>query len=101
MTQTFIKISFRVAKTEQREGHGVTVTRLQLNPVETLWTDLKNSIHARKPTNVTELHAILLEEQTTHPGEVELVDSFPERKSENKAKYRQRHQVLWLVYVNF
>ena len=52
MTKTFIKISFTVAKTEQSEGNGVTVTCPDLNPVETLWTDLKKkAICARKPTN--------------------------------------------------
>ena len=53
MTQKFIKISLKVAKTEQSDDNRVTVTCLDQNHVE------------------------------------------------NKAKYRQRHKVLLLVYVSF
>ena len=50
MTQAFIKISFRVAKTEQSEGHGVTVTCLDLNPVETLYGQTSQKRYSRKET---------------------------------------------------
>ena len=38
-----------------------------LNPIEMLWQDLKRAVHARKPTNVTELKQFCMEEWAKIP----------------------------------
>ncbi|MGH0164498.1 UNVERIFIED_CONTAM: hypothetical protein FKN15_006400, partial [Acipenser sinensis] len=38
-----------------------------LNPIEMLWQDLKRAVHAQKPTNVTELKQLCMEELATIP----------------------------------
>ena len=38
-----------------------------LNPIEMLWQDLKQAVHARKPTNVTELKQFCMEEWAKIP----------------------------------
>lgn len=34
-----------------------------LNPIEMLWKDLKRAVHARKPTNITEVGQFCKEEK--------------------------------------
>uniref|UniRef100_A0AAZ3PCF0 Tc1-like transposase DDE domain-containing protein n=1 Tax=Oncorhynchus tshawytscha TaxID=74940 RepID=A0AAZ3PCF0_ONCTS len=39
-----------------------------LNPIEHLWTELKNCVRARRPTNLTQLHQLCQEEWANiHP----------------------------------
>ncbi len=52
-----------------------------LNPIEMLWHDLKQSIHARKPSNVTELKQFCKEECAKIP---------PQRCERLIASYRKR-----------
>ncbi len=40
---------------------------MDLNPIEMLWHDLKQSFHARKPSNVAELKQFCKEEWATIP----------------------------------
>ncbi len=54
---------------------------LDLNPIEMLWHDLKQSIHARKPSNVAELKQFCKEEWENIP---------PQRCEILIASYRKR-----------
>ncbi len=57
---------------------------LDLNPIEMLWHDLKQSIHARKPSNVAELKQLCKEEWDNIP---------PQRCEILIASYRKRLMV--------
>ncbi len=39
----------------------------ELTPIEMLWKDLKQAVHRRKPTNITELKWLGTEERATIP----------------------------------
>ncbi len=52
-----------------------------LNPIEMLWHDLKQSIHARKPSSVAELQQFCKEESAKIP---------PQRCERLIASYRKR-----------
>ncbi len=54
---------------------------LDLNPIEMMWHDLKQSIHAQKPSNVAELKQFCKEEWAEIPPQrcERLIDSFCKR----------------------
>ena len=52
-----------------------------LNPIENLWTELKQRVRKRKPTNLVQLHQICQEEWVKIPPEYckRLIQSYPNR----------------------
>ncbi len=63
------------------EPFGVAESKSGLNPTEMLWHDLKQTIHARKPSNVAELKQFCKEEWAKIP---------PQRCERLIASYRKR-----------
>ncbi len=71
-----------MAQEKQKEGFGVDRVNVQtLNPIEMLWHDVKQSFHARKPSNVAELKQFCKEEWAKIP---------PQRRERLIASYRKR-----------
>ena len=60
--------------------------RHDLNPIEHLWAELKKRVRARRPTNLTQLHQLCLEEwakiHTTYCGK--LVEGYLKRLTQVK-----------------
>ncbi len=58
----------RSVKEEQRyDKYGMAKVQT-MNPIERLWTDLKQAVHRRKPTNITELKWFCTEEWAQTPA---------------------------------
>lgn len=78
------------AKATQKwfEDHHVNVLEWpsqspDLNPIENLWQDLKRAVHARSPSNLTELEQFCREEWRKIPASrcASLIDKYPHRLS--------------------
>ncbi len=77
MMISFIKGKKLSKPTWPRSDRPTKITpRTQANPIEMLWHDLKQSFHARKPTNVAELKQFCKEERPEIPPQ-RCEDSLP------------------------
>jgi hypothetical protein len=57
-----------------------------LNPIENVWAELKNHVHARRPTNLTRLHQLCQKEWAKiHPTYCgKLVEAYPKHLTQVK-----------------
>uniref|UniRef100_A0AAZ3NSQ0 Tc1-like transposase DDE domain-containing protein n=1 Tax=Oncorhynchus tshawytscha TaxID=74940 RepID=A0AAZ3NSQ0_ONCTS len=57
-----------------------------LNPIETLWAELKTCVQARRPTNLTQLHQLCQEEcAKIHPTYCgKLLEGYPKHLAQVK-----------------